>query len=121
MRLNRRVEALAHRLPDNATGGEDAVNRIVFARHRRETEAALAATPAIDYDEYARRFEAALAEHGEDLLAEMERYFVEAMAQEAAEYGPWMMVTGHGRIREKDYMRLRAQVTGGRDAAHHAP
>ncbi len=117
MRLNRRVKALAHRLPDDATGGEDGINRAVFARYRRETEAARAAAAAIDFDEYARQFEAALAEYGDDLLAEMERHFAETMAREETEYGPWMMVTGHGRIREKDYMRLRAHVTGGHDAA----
>ncbi len=117
MRLTRRLDALACRLPADVTDGEDAINRAVFARHRREMDAVLAAAPAIDFDEYARQFEAALAEYGDDLLAEMERHFAETMAREETEYGPWMMVTGHGRIREKDYMRLRAHVTGGHDAA----
>lgn len=121
MRLTRRLDAIASRLPHDATGGEAAINRAVFGRYQRDTDAVLAAAPPIDFAAYTRAFEAAYAAHGPALLEEMGRYFAEAMAREETEYGPWVMVPGHGRIRQKDYLRLRTQVTGGRDAAHHTP
>ncbi len=117
MRLTRRLDTLARRLPHEPTSGEGAINRAVFALEKRELEAARAAAAPIDYDTYTRAFEAVYAEHGETLLEEMGRYFTARMAQEEAEHGPWMTVEGYGRIRERTYERLRARVTGGRDAA----
>ncbi len=121
MQLTRRLDSLTRRLPHEPTGGEDAINRAVFARYRQETDAAHAAATPIDYDTYTREFEAAYAEYGETLLEEMGQYFTAMMAQEEAEQGPWMTIPGHGRIRERDYQRLRADVTGGRHAATPTP
>ncbi len=112
MRLKRRLDSLTRRLPHEPTGGEDAINRAVFARYRHETDAAHAAATPLDYDAYTRAFEAAYAEHGETLLEEMGQYFTAMMAQEEAEHGPWMTIPGHGRIRERTYARLRARVSG---------
>ncbi len=121
MRLTRRLDTLARRLPHEPTSGEDAINRAVFARYRQETDAARAAAAPIDYDAYTREFEAAYAERGETLLEEMGQYFTAMMAQEEAEHGPWIAIPGHGRIRERDYQRLRAHVTGGRHATAPTP
>ena len=68
MRLTRRLDSLARRLPHEPTSGEDAINRAVFARYQQETDAARAAAAPIDYDAYTREFEAAYAAHGETLL-----------------------------------------------------
>jgi len=68
MRLTRRLDTLARRLPPEPTSGEDAINRAVFARYQQETDAARAAAAPIDYDAYTREFEAAYAECGERLL-----------------------------------------------------
>lgn len=118
MRLTQRLDALARRLPRDTTDGEDAIIRAVFVAHAADMEATHV---EIDCDEYTQVFDAAYAEHGEALLAEMERYFAATMAQEEAEQGPWMTIEGHGRIRERTYARLRARVTGGRDAAAQTP
>ena len=121
MRLTRRLDTLARRLPPEPTSGEDAINRAVFARYQQETDAARAAAAPIDYDAYTREFEAAYAERGETLLEEMGQYFTAMMAQEEAEHGPWMTVEGYGRIRERDYHRLKTHVTGGRHATAPTP
>lgn len=121
MRLTRRLDTLARRLPHEPTSGEDAINRAVFARYQQETDAARAAAAPIDYDAYTREFEAAYAEHGETLLEEMGQYFTAMMTQEEAEHGPWIAIPGHGRIRERDYHRLKTHVTGGRHATAPTP
>jgi len=121
MRLTRRLDTLARRLPHEPTRGEDAINRAVFARYQQQTDAARAAAAPIDYDAYTRDFEAAYAERGETLLEEMGQYFTAMMAQEEAEHGPWIAIPGHGRIRERDYYRLKTHVTGGRHATAPTP
>lgn len=121
VRLSGRLDALARRLPDGPIDGEDGINRAVFARYQQETDAARAAAPPLDYDAYTREFAAAYAERGETLLEEMGQYFTAMMAQEEAEYGPWMTVEGYGRIRERDYHRLKTHVTGGRHATASTP
>lgn len=115
VRLSGRLDALARRLPDGPIDGEDGINRAVFARYQQETKAARAAAPPLDYDAYAEEFERVCRETP-DLLEQMETFFAAAMRAEEAAYGAWMTVPGHGMIRERTYARLRAQVTGGRDA-----
>jgi len=51
----------------------------------------------------------------------MGQYFTAMMAQEEAEHGPSITIPGHGWIRERVYQRLRAQVTGARNAAEPTP
>jgi len=58
VRLTGRLDALARRLPADAPGSKDSINRAVFARHRRETDAVRAAALPLDYDGYTRAFEA---------------------------------------------------------------
>lgn len=115
MRLTRRLDSLARRLPDASASREDIISRAVFARYRQETDAARTATPHIDYDAYNDEFERVCRETP-DFLEQMEAFFAEAMRAEEAAYGPWMTILGHGRIRERTYARLRAQVAGGWNA-----
>ncbi len=115
MRLAGRLDALARRLPDEPMDGEDAINRAIFALERRELEAARAAAPPVDYDAYTREFDRLLRDEP-DFWEEYQAAFTALWEQEEHECGPWMTIPGHRRIRERAYARLRAQVTGGRDA-----
>jgi len=115
MRLTRRLDALARCLPDGPVDGEDGINRAVFARYRQETEATRAAAPPVDYDAYNEEFERVCWETP-DFLEQMETAFAEWMRAEDAAHGAWITIPGHGRIRERTYARLRAQVAGGWNA-----
>lgn len=120
MRLTRRLDTLARRLPPELTRGEDAINRAVFARYRQETDAAYAAAPPIDYDAFTREFDRLLRDEP-DFWEEYQAAFTVMWEQEEGALGPSITIPGHGWLRERVYQRLRAQVTGARNAAEPTP